>query len=74
MCIFRVDDRAVRAKYNLLVNFFRKNENSERRQSGIAPEEESEIDKGLRDIIEQFEESDNIHKADTFAKTQKNGE
>ena len=69
--IFRVDDRSVRDKYNLLVKQFRKKENSERRESGIAPEEESEVDKGLRDIIEQFEESYNIHQADTFAKTQK---
>ena len=69
--IFRVDDRSVRDKYNLLVKKFRKKENSERRESGIAPEEESEVDKGLRDIIEQFEESYNIHQADTFAKTQK---
>jgi len=51
---FRVHERSVRDHLNLLMKKFKKKENEEARASGIACEEENEIDKGLRDIVNLF--------------------
>ena len=47
---FKVDDRAVRKRINLLIKEFKKKENDERVATGIAPEEEQEVDIGIRNI------------------------
>lgn len=55
---FRVDDRSVRDRFKLLEKKYIKKRNEMDRATGIAPEEESEMEKGLREIIELFKESD----------------
>ena len=55
---FKVDDRAVRDHYKLLEKKFSKKNSDEEKATGIAPPEESELDQGLRDIIDQFHDFD----------------
>ena len=55
---FRVDDRSVRDRFKLLEKKYVKKTNEIDRASGIAPEEEGEMGKGLREIIELFKDSD----------------
>ena len=55
---FRVEDRSVRDRFKLLEKKYIKKTNEMDRASGIAPEEESEMEKGLREIIELFKDSD----------------
>ena len=52
--------RSVRDRYHLLTNRFLKQTNAEHRASGISPEE-TEIDKALQNITEQFKEADAEH-------------
>ena len=53
---FKVDDESVRDHYKLLEKRFDKKTSHE--ATGIAPPEESELDQGIRSIIEQFLEFD----------------
>ena len=41
---------------------FKRNDNEEKRASGIEVEEEGELDKGFRDIVELFDDSEKILK------------
>ena len=41
---------------------FKRNDNEEKRASGIEVEEEGELDKGLRDIVELFDDREKILK------------
>ena len=56
--------RSVRDRYKLLVDNFKKCEQDEASASGISPEE-TESDIVLADIIERFEEEDEMHKKQT---------
>ena len=51
---FKVDDRLVRDHYKLLEKAFNKKTSNEEKATGIAPLEESELDQGIRNIVEQF--------------------
>ena len=53
---FKVTDRSIRDHLNVLMKKFRKKENEERKASGIELDEESELDKAMRDIIELFDD------------------
>ena len=55
---FKVDDRSVRDHYKLLEKKFNKKISNEEKATGIAPPEESELDQGIRSIIEQFHNFD----------------
>ena len=68
---FKVNERSIRDRLKLLMNKFKKNDNAERNASGIEVGEESELDKGLRDITELFEDSERIAKVESGAKKQK---
>ena len=61
---FKVTQRSVRDRYKLLVDNFKKREQEEAAASGISPEE-TESDIALADIIERFEEADEMHKKQT---------
>ena len=58
--VFKVNQRSVRDRYHLLKKRFLKQTNAEHRASGISPEE-TEIDKALQNITEQFREADTEH-------------
>ena len=53
-----LDDRSVRDHYKLLEKKFNKKISNEEKATGIAPPEESELDQGIRSIIEQFHDFD----------------
>ena len=56
---FKVSDRSVRDRYNLLEKQFKTKQNRLDKASGEGEiEEESELEKGIRDCIEQFKDSD----------------
>ena len=55
--MFKVSQRSVRDRFNVLKNNFAKRQREEERTSGISPEI-SEIDECLDDIIESFKERD----------------
>ena len=67
---FKVTQRSVRDRYKLLVDNFKKRER-EAAASGISPEE-TQSDTALADIIERFEEADEMHKKQTDEKKSKN--
>ena len=58
-------------RLNLLMKKFNRNDNEEKRASSIEVEEEGELDKGLRDIVELFDGSEKILKDENAAKKQK---
>ena len=70
---FKVTQRSVRDRYKLLVDNFKKREREEAAASGISPEE-TESDIALADIIERFEEADEMHKKQTDEEKCKNEE
>ena len=55
--LFKVSQRSVRDRFNVLKNNFAKRQREEERTSGISPEI-SETDECLDDIIESFKERD----------------
>ena len=55
--MFKVSQRSVRDRFNVLKNNFAKRQSEEERASGISPEI-SEVDECLDDIIEKFKERD----------------
>ena len=55
---FRVNQRFVRDHYSTMEKRRRKNQG--RRDSGIAPKEDKELDQLLDDIVELFDESDKL--------------
>ena len=68
---FKVTQRSVRDRYKLLVDNFKKREREEAAASGISPEETESVI-ALADIIERFEEADEMHKKQTDEKKSKN--
>ena len=45
--LFKVNERSTRDRLNLLMKKFKRNDNEEKRASGIEVEEDGELDKGL---------------------------
>ena len=58
---FKVDDRSIRDHYRILEKKFIRKQNIEEKATGISPEEDSEIDRGLADAISQFKDYDLQH-------------
>ena len=58
--LFKVNERSTRDRLNLLITNFKTNDNQEKRASGIEVEEQGELDKGLGDIVELFDDSEKI--------------
>ena len=69
--LLKVNERSTRDRLNLLMKRFKRNHNKEKRASGIEVEEDDELDKGLRDIVELFDDSEKILKEDNAAKKEK---
>ena len=69
--LLKVNERSTRDRLNLLMKRFKRNDNKEKRASGIEVEEDDELDKGLRDIVELFDDSEKIFKEDNAAKKEK---
>ena len=61
---FTVTQRAVREKYNLLAEKYKKKERKEEQASGIAPPEMSDIERALEEIIERFREIESVSDKD----------
>ena len=74
---FKVDDRSVRDHYKILEKKFSKKTSNKEKATGIATPEESELDQGIRNIIEQFPDFDSKRmeeKHDKELKTNKDTE
>ena len=56
----QIDDRAVRDHYRTLEKKHKKKTSSEKKASGVSPEE-NEVDTAMEDIIQRFEEADKRH-------------
>ena len=69
--LFKINERSTRDRLNLLIKKFKRNDNEEKRASGIEAEEEGELDKGLRDIAELLDDSEKILKEENAAQKQK---
>ena len=54
-------------RLNLLMKKFNRNDNEEKRASSIEVEEEGELDKGLRDIVELFDDREKILKEENVS-------
>ena len=67
---FRVDERAVRDHHKHLNKKYKKEISEENRASGIAPPEETELIRGLREISEQFHDFDLKHEENKQQKQQ----
>ncbi|XP_028407855.1 nucleoporin GLE1-like [Dendronephthya gigantea] len=68
---FRVNQRSVRERYNLLAREFRKKTKDEESASGIEIDDVSEIDKALEDIVEVEDAADQNQQDVTEQKLQK---
>ena len=69
--MFKVSQRSVRDRYNLLASNYTKRQRDEERASGISPEV-TEVDICLEDIIERFKEKDeNLKKENDEQKKKK---
>ena len=69
--LFKVNERSTRYRLKLLMKKLKRNDNEEKRALGIQVEEEGELDKDLRDIVELFDDSDKILKEENAANKQK---
>ena len=69
--LFKVSERSTRDRLKLLMKKLKRNDNEEKRALGIQVEEEGELDKDLRDIVELFDDSDKILKEENAANKQK---
>ena len=56
--LFKVNECTTRDGLNLLMKQLKINDNEEKRALGIEVEEEGELDKGFRDIVELFNDSE----------------
>ena len=63
-----VDQRSVRDHFRLLEGKFVKKQNEEERATGISPDEDSEFDNGMADIIQQFRDFDLMHSQEKLKK------
>ena len=70
---FQVNARLVRGRYNLLVKKYRSKISEENKTSGISPDI-SENDEALADLIERFNEADEVREKETENKTNKQAE
>ena len=68
--LFKVSQRSVRDRFNVLKNNFAKRQRDEERTSGISPEI-SEVDECLDDIIERFKERDENQRKENEKKKRK---
>jgi len=68
---FIVTDRSCRDHLNLLITKFKKIDNKNEKASGIEVNEETELEKGLCDIIELFNDQERITKEESQAKKKK---
>ena len=69
--LFKVNERSTRDRLKLLMKKLKRNDNEEKRALGIQVEEEGELDKDLRDIVELFDDSDKTLKEENAANKQK---
>ena len=69
--LFKVNERSTRDRLKLLMKKLKRNDTEEKRALGIQVEEEGELDKDLRDIVELFDDSDKILKEENAANKQK---
>ena len=69
--LFKVNERSTRDRLKPLMKKLKRNDNEEKRALGIQVEEEGELDKDLRDIVELFDDSDKILKEENAANKQK---
>ena len=69
--VFKVTDRSTRDHLNLLMKKFKRVENEENRASGIEVDEDTEVKRALRDIIELFEDHEKLVQEEAKAKKEK---
>ena len=60
--LFKDNERSTRDSLILLMKKFKRNNNEEKRASGIEVEEEGQLDKGSRDMVELLDDSERILK------------
>ena len=65
---FSVDQCSVRDHYRLLEGKFVKKQIEEERATGISPDEDTEFDNGMADIIQQFRDFDLVHTQEKLKK------
>ena len=68
--VFKGSTRSVRDRYTLLVKKYKTRRNEDLKASGSNPEH-TELDDALQDLIERFEEADNIRKVEKAEKAEK---
>ena len=69
--MFKLSERCIRDRLNHLMKNFKRNDSEEKRASGIEVEEKGELHKGLRDMVQLFDDIEKILKEENAAKTQK---
>ena len=69
--LFKVNERSTRDRLKLLMKKLKINDNEEKLPLGIQVKEEGELDKGLRHIVELFDDSEKILKEENAASKQK---
>ena len=69
--LFKVNERSTRDRLKLLMKKLKINDSEEKRPLGIQVEEEGELDKGLRHIVELFDDSEKILKEKNAGSKQK---
>ena len=69
--VFNVTGRSVRDRYISLEKDYKSKDNKERRASGIAPDELSEEEKAIEDIMSRFKESEAMAQKESNAKAKK---
>ena len=63
--LFKDNERSTRDSLILLIKKFKRNNNEEKRASCIEVEEEGQLDKGPRDIVELLDDSERILKEES---------
>ena len=71
---FSVSHRSVRERYNLIARKFKSKNSQEEKQSGIAPDELSDLEKALEEIIEKFKEAEANYVLEKDLENKKNEE
>jgi len=71
---FNVDQRSVRDHYKLLEKKYIRKRNGEEKATGISVGEESELEKGIADIIQRFKDFDLQHTQESQTKMNKQTE
>ena len=60
--MFKLNERCIRDRLNHLMKNFKRNDSEEKRASGIEVEEKGELHKGLRDMVQLFDDIEKILK------------